>query len=337
MPQPTPVLSQGIIDLHLNGLTVPGLNRGLPEIIDFSAEDLTLDQVRRATAQIVSGGTTKFLATLITGTPETTERNVGILAEAMKHPWGDPILGVHLEGPFFSRQCRGAHQEALVREEADIGLFRRFFDAADGKIVLTTVSPAIRGAAPFIEEIIKMGVVVSIGHHNADVTQIKEAFAAGATGVTHAGNAWSKEAPPDGRKNMEVITQLINPNSFVMVIPDGVHVNETFIQCVYTVVESVKPGRIIWVSDGSAFAGAPEGDYTFGGETVRIGRDERGAIRTFPLTGSYLSLSECLDVLRAMCIVPEVDIRRGATSNPLSFVSGALERINRCPDISTLS
>jgi len=337
MPQLTPSPSQGIIDLHLNGLTVPARNRGAPEVVNFSAEDLTIDQVRRATAEVVSGGTSKFLATLITGTPETTIRNIGILAEAMKHSWGDPILGIHLEGPFFSRPCRGAHPESLVREDADIGLFRRFFDAADGKIVLTTVSPTIQGAARFIEDVIKMGVVVSLGHHNADVTQIKEAFAAGATGVTHAGNAWSKEAPSDGRKNMEVITQLINPRAFVMVIPDGIHVNETFIECVYTVVERVKPGRIIWVSDGSAFAGAPEGDYTFGGETVRIGRDERGVLRTFPLTGSYLSLSECLEVLRSMCIVPEIDVRRGATTNPIAFVSDALERINRSPDISTLA
>lgn len=327
---------RNLVDLHVNGLTLPPRPEAPAEVVNFSAESLTLDQVRRATEGLVAAGTRRFLATLITSSPESMIRNVKLIADAMKEPWGEPIMGIHLEGPFFSVATRGAHPKHLVREGADIDLFRRFFDASDGKVVLTTVSPAIPGAAPFIEKIARLGVVVSIGHHNAVVSQIEDAFAAGATGVTHAGNAWSKDEPPDHRKNMEVAAQLLEPNAFVMIIPDGVHVDRNFIKYAFIMIESRKPNRTIWVSDGSAFAGAPVGRYQFGGEAVEIRPDEAGHVRTFPLTGSYLTLSQCLEVLASMKAVPDEAIVPGATAIPINFVSSALRRINRFPDTSSL-
>ena len=94
----------GLVDLHVNGLTVPV--PGGVETVNFSAPDLTLAQVRRATESFVSAGTAAFLATLMTSTPETIVRNVSLLSQAMQEPWGKPILGVHLEGHLFSRECR---------------------------------------------------------------------------------------------------------------------------------------------------------------------------------------------------------------------------------------
>ncbi len=323
----------GLVDLHVNGLTVPV--PGGVETVNFSAPDLTLAQVRRATESFVSAGTAAFLATLMTSTPETIVRNVSLLSQAMQEPWGKPILGIHLEGPFFSRECRGAHPAELIQEEGDIGLFRRFFEAADGAVVMTTVSPAIKGAPKFISQITKeMGVVVSIGHHNADVSQIEEAFEAGATGVTHAGNAWSKSPPRNGRKNCDVLAQLLNEKAYVMVIPDGVHVDATFIKYVSM---AVKPSRLVWVSDCSPFAGAPEGFYPWStGETVEVRKNEAGAVRTYPLTGSYLLLAECLDVLRGLGVVPKSRVLAGAIQNPLSLVREPLERLHRFPDLGTL-
>lgn len=326
-----------LVDLHVNGLTVPARGEFAHEVVNFSSPQLSLDQVRLATEILVQKGTSSFLATLVTSDPESTIRNVRLIAQAMRETWGEPILGIHLEGPFFSKECKGAHPEQFIREKGDIGLFRTFFEAADGAVVLTTISPAIREAASFIGAVADLGVVVSIGHHNADVKQIEEAFAAGATGVTHAGNAWSKEPASDARKNMEVAAQLLNPNAFVMVIPDGVHVDETFIKYAYRMVEWSVPGRIVWVSDASPFSGAPEGTYKgFCDETVLVGRDENQRLRTFPLTGSYLQLGECLDVLRGMRVVPEVDVIAGAASNPLSFVEPALKRLSRYPDLTSL-
>jgi N-acetylglucosamine-6-phosphate deacetylase len=135
---------------------------------------------------------------------------------------------------------------------------------------------------------------------------------------------------------MEVIAQLVDERGYVMIIPDGVHVPSDFIRLTHKVVEAVKPGRVIWVSDASPLSGAPQGDYTFCGEPARVDFDEDKRLRTFPLTGSYEQLAQCLTILRGMKIVSEADIRAGVTTNPLALVEPALKRINRFPDLGTV-
>jgi N-acetylglucosamine-6-phosphate deacetylase len=327
-----------IVDLHLNGITIPKREAlGRQQIVNFSAHDLSLEDVRSATEELVKRGTTHFLATLVSGPEQTTLRNLATIAEAMIQPWGKPIIGIHAEGPFFSIETKGAHCERDIRDYADLSLFKRMFDASKGNLVLATVSPAIKDAASFIEEIAKMGVVVSLGHHNANLVQIKEAIDAGATAITHAGNGWSKEPPTDARKNLEVVAQLTDERTFVMFIPDGIHVSRDFLSIWHKVVEAVKPGHSVFVSDASPLSGATEGDYDFCKQDIRVERDERGRLRTFPLTGSYEQLRDCLTILRGMNIVSESDIVAGVTSNPLALMEPALRRIDRFPELSGLA
>jgi N-acetylglucosamine-6-phosphate deacetylase len=331
-PSTTPVF-----DLHLNGITIPKReSHGEQRVVNFSAPELSLEDVRSATDELVRQGTTHFLATLVSGPEETMLRNSAVIAEAMERPWGKPIIGIHAEGPFFSKETKGAHCEHDIRDYADLSFFKRIFDASKGNLVLATISPAIRDAAPFIEQIVKMGVVVSLGHHNANLSQIKEALDAGATAITHAGNGWSKEPPADARKNLEVVAQLTDQRTYVMVIPDGVHVSQDFLRIWHKVIEAVKPGHSIFVSDASPLSGAAEGNYTFCNQPIRVEHDEEGRLRTFPLTGSYAQLPECMEILRAMNIVSEKDIVAGVTTNPLELMKPALERIDRFPDLSGL-
>jgi N-acetylglucosamine-6-phosphate deacetylase len=326
-----------IVDLHLNGITIPKSElSGAQHVVNFSAHYLTLEDVRHATAELLAHGTTHFLATLVSGPEEITLRNLGILADAMEQPWGKPIIGIHAEGPFFSKETRGAHCEKDIRDCADISLFKNMFDASKGKLVLATISPAIKDAAPFIEKIASMGVVVSLGHHNANMSQIKEALDAGATGITHAPNGWSKEPREDGLKNLEVVLQLTDPRTFVMFIPDGVHVSKDFLQIWHRVIEAVKPGHSVFVSDASPLSGAEEGKYSFCNQSIVVKHDDLGHLRTFPLTGSYLQLPECMNILRGMDIINENDIVDGVSRNPLTFMEKALERIDRFPDLSEL-
>jgi N-acetylglucosamine-6-phosphate deacetylase len=327
-----------IVDLHLNGITIPNRETfGSQHIVNFSAHDLCLDDVRSATAELARQGTPHFLATLVSGPEATTLRNLAIIAEAMEQPWGKPIIGIHAEGPFFSKETRGAHCERDIKDYAELSFFKRMFDASKGNLALATISPAIRDAATFIEQIVKMGVVVSLGHHNANLSQIKESLDAGATAITHAGNGWSKEPPSDARKNLEVVAQLTDSRTYVMVIPDGVHVSPDFLQIWHKVIEAVKPGHSIFVSDASPLSGATEGKYTFCEQDIHVQQDENGRLRTFPLTGSYAQLPECMTILRAMNIVSEKDIIAGVTTNPLALMKPALERINRFPDLSGLT
>lgn len=327
-----------VVDLHLNGVTIP--KRGgvdAQQIVNFSADDLSLEDVKRATEELRCRGTTHFLATLVSGPEQTTLRNLGIIAQAMSEPWGAPILGIHAEGPFFSKETRGAHCERDIRDAADLSLFKRMFDASRGNLVLTTISPAIQNAAPFIEAVKGMGVVVSLGHHNAVLSQINEALDAGATAITHAGNGWSKEAPADARKNLEVVAQLTDKRTYVMFIPDGIHVSRDFLRIWHGVIESMKPGRSVFVSDASPYSGAELGHYSFCRQDIEVAEDEFGRMRTYPLTGSYDQLLDCVVIARGMDFASEKQIQDAVTTNPLELMRSALDRIDRFPDLSGIA
>jgi N-acetylglucosamine-6-phosphate deacetylase len=322
-----------VFDLQVNGATVfDDLQK--PSVVDFSSPLLTVEEVHSVSQRLARSGVEAYLATIITSPREIVTRNVKVIVEAMK---SDPhILGIHLEGPFFSKTCKGAHQEHLIIEKGEPALFAEFQEAAQGAVVLTTVSPAITRAPEFIEYLARSGVIVSLGHHDASPSQLEEAFAAGATGITHAGNGWSKIGGTHPRQIADVLTQLSADGVYVMLIPDGEHVSRDFIKYVHKVVERLRPGHTIFVSDCSPLAGAPEGQYkVFHGKEVEVSRVD-GQLRGCPLSGSYLLLSECLPVLRDMGILSETQVRRAISQSPLEFMRPALERIERFPDLSPL-
>ncbi len=96
-----------LVDLQVNGLTVPqGPER--PRVVDFSSATLTIEDIRLAVERLVEKGVAHFLPTIVTSPLDVTHRNLELLAHAMENEsWGKHILGIHLEGPFFTKACKG--------------------------------------------------------------------------------------------------------------------------------------------------------------------------------------------------------------------------------------
>jgi hypothetical protein len=131
-------------------------------------------------------GTGAILPTLISDSPETTERIIHLTATARQ---ADPgILGLHLEGPHIARA--GAHDPAHLRDltEADIALYR---DAKDRLgTLLITLAPE-RATLAQIAKLTEAGILVSLGHTDCTAAQANAAFDAGARMATHLFNAMS--------------------------------------------------------------------------------------------------------------------------------------------------
>ena len=83
-----------LIDLQVNGYGG----------IDFSAQDLTVEQVVYVCQLLQSKGTSRFLATLVSSPVELYERNLATIKEAMQEDEiaGRLIAGFHIEGTFIS-------------------------------------------------------------------------------------------------------------------------------------------------------------------------------------------------------------------------------------------
>ena len=101
------------------------------------------------------------------------------------------MLGVHTEGPFISKEKKGAHPVDHIRSSLDGGLaqLEDVYGPAIDNIEIVTLAPELEGAQDVVEELIKRGVKVSVGHTMAPLALGEESVRRGATLITHLFNA----------------------------------------------------------------------------------------------------------------------------------------------------
>ena len=119
-------------------------------------------------------GITGSCVTICTESEEHIKDNLrAIVAAGDADPLiGASLIGIHVEGPHIATEDgpRGAHPLRHVRPP-DVEEYRRWQEAADGRIRITTLSPEYEGAAPYIRAVAADGVLVSIGHTMATGTR----------------------------------------------------------------------------------------------------------------------------------------------------------------------
>jgi len=250
-------------------------------------------------------GTSRVVASLVSEPLERTARAMTVIREAMAADAG--ILGVHLEGPFLSPARKGAHDPAaLAVPTADA--VDALLAAADGIIRQITIAPELPHALDAISRFVEAGVVVAIGHSDADAAMAREAFDRGATLVTHAFNAMHGIA---GRAPGIVGAALADERVTLEVIADGIHVDPTLIAALFRAA----PGRVVLMTDAMAAAAAPEGRYLLGGLDVDVANGRAVVAGTDTLAGSTLTMDRAIEV----CVsagVPADEALAAATTVP---------------------
>jgi N-acetylglucosamine-6-phosphate deacetylase len=243
-----PFIAPALFDLQINGCGGHS----------FNSEQLTADAIREVVRTCRQHGIGSFCATLVTNAREALLHGFGTLRRACAD---DPDVGraipaFHLEGPYISPDDgpRGAHPQRHVRPP-DWDEFRRFQDAAGGRIRLLTLAPEQDGALPFIERLAASGVVVALGHTAAGAARIREAVAAGARLSTHLGNGSHAVLP---RHDNYIWEQLANDDLWASVICDGHHLPAAVMKCILRVKT---PARSILTCDAGSLAGLAPGRY----------------------------------------------------------------------------
>jgi N-acetylglucosamine-6-phosphate deacetylase len=183
---------------------------------------------------------------------------------------GRAMIGIHLEGPFFSTEdgARGAHPKEHCRRP-DWDMFQRLQEAAGGRIRILTMSVEFDEAPDFIARVAATGVIVSIGHTGATGPQIRAAVDAGASMSTHLGNGAHRML----RRHPNYLwDQLAEDRLTASLIVDGHHLPP---EVVKTMIRAKTPARIVLVSDVSGLAGLPPGRYAGSGCEIDILVDGR--------------------------------------------------------------
>ncbi len=279
----------GFVDLQVNGFAG----------VDFAAADS--DGYRHAGEALLATGVTAYQPTFITA-PE--DELVAALRAVSRETTGSRILGAHVEGPFISPERLGAHP-ASARRDPDGALLERLLAA--GPLSHMTLAPELPGALELIDFLRAAGVVVALGHTNADAGEAGAAFARGATTVTHLFNAMR----PLGHRDPGIAgAALAREDVTVQLIVDGQHVADDVVRIVFAAAR----GRVALVTDAIAAAGQGDGRYRLGGVEVEV-RDGVARGEGGMLAGSTVTMIESVRRVHELG-VPLPEAVAAATSTP---------------------
>jgi N-acetylglucosamine-6-phosphate deacetylase len=264
-------LVPGFVDLHAHGGGGAAFDDGP-------------DAIRTALAVHRAAGTTRSVLSLVAAPLAELETSLAGIAEVAD---GDPtVLGAHLEGPFLAPARCGAHDPRhLLAPTADA--VDRLLTAARGTLRQVTGAPELPGALQAVRDLTAAGVVVAVGHTEADAALTAAAFDAGARLLTHALNAMPglhhREPGPVG-------AALADPRVTLELVLDGVHVHPV----VARLLLAGAPGRVALVTDAMAAAGAGDGDHRLGGRTVQVRGGRAVVAGTGTIAGSTLTQDAAL-------------------------------------------
>lgn len=284
----------GFVDVQINGF----------DGIDFATADAA--GYEHVAQKLAATGVTAFQPTLISLPPANL---VGALSRARRMTISSArIIGIHLEGPFLSPIRCGAHDpENMV--EPDLSLARRFLEA--GPITYATVAPELPGALDLIELLTTAGVVVALGHTDADAATAHAAFDRGARSVTHifgAQRPWKHRDPGISG------AALVRDDVFITAIVDGIHLAP---EATMLAADAAGP-RFVLITDAIAAAGRPDGEYVLGDRTV-IQKDGACRLENGTLAGSSLTMDQAVRNMMALGYGPDRAIA-AATSSPAALI-----------------
>jgi N-acetylglucosamine-6-phosphate deacetylase len=239
-----PIVLPGFIDLHVHG-------GGGHDVMDGG------DAASRVAALHARHGTTSLLATTMTAPTSELVQAFRALAphREARAAAGARILGVHLEGPFINAGKLGA-QPAFARP-LGIDEVRALHGIAP--IRLITIAPETPGHLDAIALLRAEGIVVQLGHSLASYEEASKALALGASGFTHLFNAMA----PFHHRSPGIAGAALAHAQFAEIIPDLLHVHPGAIRAALRAIP-----QLYCVTDSTAAAGMPDGDYRLGRQTV---------------------------------------------------------------------
>ncbi|MCS5499275.1 N-acetylglucosamine-6-phosphate deacetylase [Cnuibacter physcomitrellae] len=290
-------LTPGFLDLHCHGAGGSSFDDGA-------------DAIRSGLAVHRAHGTTRSVVSLVSAPLPALADSLSTVADLCGD---DPlVIGAHLEGPFLSPDRRGAHDPAALRSPTPLAV-AELLEAADGHLTQITIAPELPGAPTAIEAFAAEGVIVAVGHTDADLRATRDAFDRGARLVTHAFNAM----PGIHHRSPGPLPAAFDDERVALeLIVDGLHVDPAVVQLAFRAA----PGRVAMVTDAMAAAGASDGHYHLGSRDVDV-REGRAVLEgTDTLAGSTLTQDAALRIAVTECGIEPVEAIRALTRTPATVL-----------------
>ena len=286
------ILAPAFIDLQLNGCGGVMFND------DISCK--TLDIMHKTN---LKSGTAFFLPTFITDSFAKMQKALEVVKEYKKLK-PNRILGIHLEGPHLDITKKGIHPKEHIKnlDQKHLEFYLKNIEA----IKMITLSPN-SASNEQIKKLTNAGIIVSLGHTNANDKTIKSAFRSGASFVTHLFNAMSQITPRDGGLVGNFFT---SDDVFAGIIADGFHLSWDNFSLSY----KLKKDNLCLVTDATAAAGSNIKSFNFVGQNVDV-IDRKCINKDGTLGGSALTFDTALKNIKQNTQIKTEDILQMATTN----------------------
>uniref|UniRef100_A0A7C1GJX9 N-acetylglucosamine-6-phosphate deacetylase n=1 Tax=Thermofilum adornatum TaxID=1365176 RepID=A0A7C1GJX9_9CREN len=271
-------VAPGYIDTHIHGYA------------GIDATEASPEEILEMSQRLAERGVTAFLASTVAAPHEKLVqacKNITKANESWSPSKGARILGPHLEGPYLNPSMKGAMNEAYLRKPS-LKEFEEYYLASKGLLRKITVAPELEGAIDFIKAVKSRGITVSLGHSQATYDETIRGIEAGATVANHIFNQMRQF---HHREPGLPFALLLNPNTFIEMIVDFIHLHPATVQLVFKLAGSL---RTILITDAVSAAGLPDGEYELGGLKITVKNGVSRLSESGALAGSTLTMDNAV-------------------------------------------
>ena len=303
------------VDLQVNGYAG----------VDFNQDNLPDAELHVACQKLREDGVAGILATIVTAElPQMAGRLRRLAAIRQQDSFvREVVWGVHIEGPFINETPGyvGAHLRESVRP-ADVDAMKLLLDAAGGLTRLVTLAPERDPGMKVIRYLAGQNILVSAGHCDPSLDELRAAADAGLSMFTHLGNG----CPPLLQRNDNIIQRVLSLRDRLTIcfIADGVHIPP---MALGNYLRLAGLDRAVVVTDAISAARLGPGRYGLGSQCIEIGEDliARSADKSC-FAGSTATMPRMIAVLRDAVGLSEAETQRLIVDNPRAVLQAVAVR-----------
>lgn len=254
----------GFIDVHSHG------GYGIDNM------DADPEKINEMIEKMLEEGITSYFPTTMTQSDENIEAALKAIGEAAES--NQMIQGIHVEGPFISKDYKGAQPEEHIRV-AQLDTLEKWQELSGERIRLITYAPETGDVSEFEEYCEENDIILSAGHSGANYGDLMESKA---THVTHLFNGQK------GLHHREIgVTGygLLEEDVMVEMIVDGFHISKEMVKLAY---RAKGADGIVLITDSMRAKGLPDGESELGGQKVFV-KDKQARLESGNLAGSVLT------------------------------------------------
>jgi N-acetylglucosamine-6-phosphate deacetylase len=302
-------IAPGFIDIHIHGGGGHDFMDNIPEaflaIADIHAKH----------------GTTAMLPTTLTSSKEDLLETLKVYEIADKQNFsGSQFIGMHLEGPYFSLNQRGAQDPRYIRDP-NPEEYKEILSASS-VIKRWSAAPELKGAIEFGKYVTSKGVLAALAHTDAIYEEVLEAFENGYTLATHLYSGMSGVTRRNAFRYAGVIeSAYLIDKMDVEIIADGIHLPAPLLKLVYKIKG---PGKIALITDAMRAAGMPPGESILGskknGLKVIVEDDVAKLPDRTSFAGSVATANRLVRTMVTMADIPLLEAVQMATITPAAIM-----------------